>query len=99
MKFYPKFNRYDNDTSKVYDKTYFDLDGNACSDSTGKMSNYFGTALYYSANNPDTTLYNSYIPRAKGYPFVQTEFEPDNTGRIRAKGGAELYYADRCTQW
>ena len=89
LKFYPKFNRSYSDTTKVYDKTNFDLNVDSCSVLADKMSDYFGTARYYSANNPDTTLYNSYIPRAKGYPFVQTEFEPDNTGRIRAKGGAD----------
>jgi hypothetical protein len=47
--------------------------------------------IYYSNHNPDTSLpaqYNSYIPDAEGYPFVQTIFEPGYADRVSAQGGA-----------
>ncbi|WP_143774035.1 hypothetical protein, partial [Niastella vici] len=30
---------------------------------------------------------NQFIPDAQGYPFTETEYTPDNTGRISRQGG------------
>src|SRR5690606_33720218 len=52
------------------------------------MSVNSGAAHYYSASNPDyATGFHRYLPSAGGYPFSQTEYEPDGTGRIRRQGG------------
>ena len=57
------------------------------------MSNNAGASLYYSPNNPVATVgLNQFIPDAHDYPFTETEYTPDNTGRINRQGGAGLYH-------
>src|SRR3990167_1354869 len=55
------------------------------------MSPVSGASNYYSSENPliDTTkvIPENYLPDAERYPFSQTEFTPDNTGRIRRQSG------------
>lgn len=70
--------------------TYFDFDmDNDCDQTkTGKMSTSSGASRYYSPNNSNQSDENAYIPVAGGYPFTQTEYTPDNTGRIRRQSGA-----------
>jgi RHS repeat-associated protein len=51
-----------------------------------------GAAHYYSASSKFLTVdagkaYAKYIPDAEGYPFTQTEYSLDNTGRIVRQGG------------
>ncbi len=48
-------------------------------------------SIYYSPHNPDTggiNLSSRYIPDAKGYPLIQTIFEPGFADRVAAQGGA-----------
>lgn len=47
-----------------------------------------GASFYYSKNSADVGgRHRGYIPTAEGYPFVQTEYTQDNTGRINRQGG------------
>ncbi|WP_207513814.1 EndoU domain-containing protein [Longitalea luteola] len=47
-----------------------------------------GASQYYSPNNPKKTIgMNQFIPDAQGYPFTETEYTPDNTGRISRQSG------------
>ncbi|MCP9751474.1 hypothetical protein EGI32_10890, partial [Ferruginibacter sp. HRS2-29] len=47
-----------------------------------------GAARYYSAANSEVNDgLNKYIPNAQGYPFVQTLYTQDATGRIASQGG------------
>jgi RHS repeat-associated protein len=46
-----------------------------------------GAAYYYSANNTDKGRQQACLPDAKKYPFSQTQYTPDNTGRIKSQGG------------
>ncbi|WP_133055343.1 hypothetical protein, partial [Niastella koreensis] len=47
-----------------------------------------GASNYYSPSNPlGTNGYHKYIPDAKGFVFAETQYTPDNTGRISAQGG------------
>ena len=47
-----------------------------------------GAAQYYSDQNPEKLLgLNQFIPDANGYPYVETRYTPDATGRIEAQGG------------
>jgi RHS repeat-associated protein len=46
-----------------------------------------GASKYYSANNAVTSNFQDLVPDAQGYPFSQIEYTPDNTGRIKNKGG------------
>jgi hypothetical protein len=53
-----------------------------------EMVDSSGASLYYSANNPNKTIgMNQFIPNAEKYPFIETEYTPDNTGRISRQGG------------
>ncbi len=76
-----------NTTNAKY--TWTDFDQNSgCSSTLNTMKNTIGAANYYSSSNSMSgTGINAYIPDAAGYPFSQTEYEPDNTGRIRRQGG------------
>jgi RHS repeat-associated protein len=53
------------------------------------FDNLYGTGKYYSINNPFIALntYNGYTPLGENYPFSQTEYTPDNTGKISRQGG------------
>jgi len=58
-----------------------------CNSGAAPMDSTSGTSKYYSQNNPDKSGFNQYIPTAAGYPFTETEYTPDNTGRIKRQGG------------
>lgn len=91
IKFYRNFN-----LSAYNQKTYswkdFDTSQTAlsCNNSLTGMDTLSGASRYYSHNNPDKNLYQAYVPDAKMYPFVQVEFMPDNTGRIRRQSGVGI---------
>ncbi|KGO78770.1 hypothetical protein Q763_16720, partial [Flavobacterium beibuense F44-8] len=55
----------------------------------GGMSNEAGASKYYSENAQQSASspFQDFVPNANGYPFSQVEYTPDNTGRIRRKGG------------
>ncbi|MFI5129705.1 MAG: DUF6443 domain-containing protein, partial [Chitinophagales bacterium] len=46
-----------------------------------------GADYYYSIKNPDKDGVNKYIPDAGGYPYTQTQYTPDGTGRIMKQSG------------
>ncbi|HXB13878.1 MAG TPA: RHS repeat-associated core domain-containing protein, partial [Bacteroidia bacterium] len=49
-----------------------------------------GSSGYYSSSNPDKSVgFNAYLPDAQGYPFTQTEYTLDNTGRIARQSIAD----------
>lgn len=78
-------------TPVQYSKLDFDLDATACNTSTAAMSTSFGAAKYYShlsdwASTSETNFQN-YVPVAAGFPFIQTVYTPDNTGRVAKKSG------------
>ena len=56
-------------------------------DNTSISTPQTGASYYYSSENADKEGVQAYVPDAAGYPFTQTEYEPDNTGRIRRQGG------------
>jgi hypothetical protein len=59
-----------------------------CSTRANPMDSTSGASLYYSPNNPKKTIgLNQFIPNAEKYPFTETEYEQDNTGRIKRQGG------------
>jgi len=62
--------------------------GAICDIHADPMDTTTGASQYYSTNNPAKTLgMNQFIPDAKKYPFTETEYTPDNTGRISRQGG------------
>jgi YD repeat-containing protein len=83
--FYNKFNV--NTSGQEYSRHDFDT-GN-CSfipppmDSINSGLVATGSYGYYSSANPDKGIgFDAYLPDAVGYAFTQTEYTPDNTGRI-----------------
>lgn len=91
IKYYNKFNV--DDTNNVYSKNDFDLDiTGTCNSSPAPMDTVSGASQYYSNNNPNKNLQQSYLPHAKEYPFTQIEYTPDNTGRIRNQSGVGKDY-------
>jgi hypothetical protein len=54
------------------------------------VNTVYGAAWYYSQKNSSMSLggtQNYFIPMAEGYPFIQTEYTNDNTGRIQRISG------------
>lgn len=83
------FNLSQADPDREYNYTDFDLDDtDPCLSPVGGMHNSSGSSNYYSDENDDLSDEGAYLPDANLFPFVQTEYTPDNTGRIRAKSGA-----------
>ncbi|MFT3676813.1 MAG: RHS repeat-associated core domain-containing protein [Chitinophagaceae bacterium] len=79
-------------------KDVYDLlpeEGNICDAITPPMDSSTGASLYYSSDNalinpvPSylNTGFHKYIPSAFGYPYSETRYTPDATGRIAAQGG------------
>ncbi|HVU99126.1 MAG TPA: RHS repeat-associated core domain-containing protein [Puia sp.] len=59
-----------------------------CEVHADSMNSTAGASQYYSPNNPQANLgLNQFIPNAENYPFTETEYTPDNTGRINRQGG------------
>ncbi|MDR6764545.1 RHS repeat-associated protein [Flavobacterium sp. 2755] len=58
-----------------------------CNTEISGMSANSGSSKYYSSNNDIESPFKKYIPSASNFPFSQTEYTPDNTGRIARKGG------------
>ncbi len=88
MDFREGFNK--NSLGATYSRADFDIDNgsDACLVDTDPMDDDYGTSKYYSPNNTDKDEYQAYVPEANEYPFVRTEYTPDNTGRIRRQGAA-----------
>ncbi|MNJ86436.1 Ycf48-like protein [compost metagenome] len=88
LKYYPGFNK--NAAGQPYSKSDFDISSPADSCNPvpiNTMNTGSGASRYYSSNNGNTAGSQAYVPDAKGYPFSQVEYTPDNTGRIRRQGG------------
>ncbi len=89
LKYYENFNV--NKFLEPYSYSDFDTD-DGCNVVTSFMSSEeSGAAKYYSAMtsyDQETEGHQAYLPDADGFPFVQTEYTPDNTGRIRRQGAA-----------
>jgi len=95
IKYHDSFNTYNEGNGvKSYDRQAFDVSTKEdnCGIATKSMSSESGSSKYYSKNNPTQDGYHKFIPDAEGYPFSQTEYTPDNTGRIRRQGGVGKQY-------
>jgi hypothetical protein len=92
MKFYENFNR--NAGGIPYSAADFDVNTAQCAAQTQPMNTTSGSSKYYSTNNEFATAANpsapqpnknDYVPVANNFPFTQTEFVADNTGRIQSQ--------------
>ncbi len=89
LQFYPDFNR--NLAGDVY--SYQDFAPQVvlnCNLTADGMSPLSGASKYYSINNDVQNTHQDFVPTADNYPFSQTEYSLDNTGRIKKKGGVGL---------
>jgi RHS repeat-associated protein len=95
LRYYHQFNV--NTDGKNYNFYDFEITSN-CEITTEIMDSTSGASGYYSSNNSlleyevNTIERQSamFIPKAYGYPFVQTEFMPDQTGRPRRQSGVGI---------
>lgn len=89
IRFYSELNK--NANNSIYTHNDFDWDNPSVLDCApvpfSGMSNVAGASKYYSRNNVQLGNYQDLVPNAKGFPFSQIEYTPDNTGRIKRKGG------------
>lgn len=72
--------------SNIYDKYNYDTLTSPdvyCSMAAAPMDSISGASNYYSSLNPlkNTGIHRN-IPNANGYPFAETEYTQDNTGRV-----------------
>lgn len=63
-----------------------------CGASGDAMGTASGASRYYSPANTDKSGLNSYIPDAEGYPFTETQYTQDATGRISKQSGVGRNY-------
>ncbi|WP_281635418.1 RHS repeat-associated core domain-containing protein [Flavobacterium marginilacus] len=88
--FYPNLNKNSQGTS-IYTHNDFDWDKSTDKDCAptpiNNMSDTSGASKYYSGNNDEQKNYQDLVPKANLLPFSQIEYTPDNTGRIKSKGG------------
>ncbi|MBA4241931.1 MAG: hypothetical protein C0448_14490 [Sphingobacteriaceae bacterium] len=79
IKYYTNFNT-------GFSKEQFDVDANYQGAATATMPNTSATGSYYGSNNSATGS-DAYVPNAQGYPYTQTKFKTDGTGRVVAQSG------------
>ncbi|HRP55601.1 RHS repeat-associated core domain-containing protein [Agriterribacter sp.] len=95
IKYTPHFNNFLND--REYYKDNYDRvlpNSDYCSGAAQALDPAKGgAAQYYSPQNPEKEQDNNkLIPDAKGFPFAETKYTQDNTGRIAAQGGVGAYH-------
>lgn len=87
IEFTPNFN-VDATDNKPYSRKHFDIDkDDECNLEARPLSDLSGAGKYYSKENELKFQHDVAIPDADGYPFIQTVYTNDNTGRIRSQGG------------
>jgi hypothetical protein len=88
--YYPNFNKNSGvglSYPRPYSRNDFDKDGAVCAATTDSMHTNSGSSSYYSAKELLSNDKQDFVPISNGFPFTQIEYEPDNTGRIRAQSG------------
>ncbi|QQX76520.1 MULTISPECIES: RHS repeat domain-containing protein [Aequorivita] len=87
IKYYPDFNN--NTLNAAYTHLDFDWEDPSadCEVLVNGMSTGTGASGYYGPIGTATGTTRDLVPDAQLYPFSQVEYTPDNTGRIRRKGG------------
>jgi RHS repeat-associated protein len=105
IKYYDNFNK-SQVTGLAYGRADFDLDYTGCEELARPFSPTSGAEYYYSGNSlaeyssgpyaiGPTTQHRSaqwHTPQANGFPFVQTVWTPDPTGRVAKQGGAGFHH-------
>ncbi|WP_196896234.1 RHS repeat protein, partial [Aureivirga marina] len=102
IKYQNNFNKNSNEKSFSYkDFEQVDTSSEDCEVEISGLYTDSGAAKYYSPNNDmdPSKEYNKMIPDSRkdgtgkeGYPFIQTKYTSDNTGRIDKRGGVGYTY-------
>ncbi len=92
IKFYNDFNRNEEDVKYTHNDFDWDKADDCEIDLSGMSNNTSGASKYYSGNNTVQNNFQDYVPDALNFPFSQIEYTPDNTGRIRRKGGVGVQH-------
>jgi hypothetical protein len=99
LSYHPRFNRFESVSGAPIDitKNAYDIatEGNGCEIKVPGMDVHYGASRYYSpennfeinGNKGINIINKELIPDAKKYPYTQTRYTNDNTGRIRAQSG------------
>ena len=82
--YYDNFNTHG---GTPYNREHFEKDDPTCLSTPDDMDDTSGAGRYYSSNNPITGAHQAYLPDANGFPFSQTIYTQDQTGRVRFQGG------------
>ena len=94
IRYYEQLNK--NGTGVPYSYRDFDLEDTSVTcvpSQSGEMGTSSGASRYYSpGGHAGETNWQQYVPDAKGYPFTQVEYTPDNTGRVRSQSGVGIDY-------
>ncbi|MEL1244930.1 RHS repeat-associated core domain-containing protein [Flavobacterium sp. DGU11] len=89
IRFYDALNK--NSSLELFSNRDFDWENSGVTDCepthSPVMSKTSGASKFYSESTSIKNNFHDYVPNASGYPFSQIEYTPDNTGRIRRKGG------------
>jgi YD repeat-containing protein len=89
IKYFKNLNQ--NLNQKPYTHLDFDWDNKSTTNCIPEvikgMSTTSGASNYYSEFNLKQDGMQKFVPNANKFPFSQIEYTPDNTGRIRRKGG------------
>lgn len=100
LRYYLNLNK--NTEEDIYTHYDFDWDTGECLADVTAMSTASGASRYYSDLPSAINNWQDYVPNAEGIPFVQVEYTPDNTGRIRRQSGVGSAYAidgERITEY
>ena len=96
IEYYNKFNQAEAQPAHPFQ--YLDLltTGGTCTPVARPLDEGDGAELYYNPASLSLVdplfLQSKYVPQALGYPYVQTEYMPDRTGRVKRKGGVGQQY-------
>lgn len=90
IKYRPNFNlgfNTSNSQNEPYNWTIFETTASTnCIASAREFVAGIGTAKYYGASSPQGDFHD-YVPDAEGFPFTQTQYTLDLTGRIQQQAG------------
>lgn len=91
IQFTPLINRALNAPGSEYSKDLYDGLNSVsayCNTAAPGISKDTGASKYYSPDNPlGAAGFNRFIPDAELFPFTETKYTQDNTGRIAAQSG------------
>jgi YD repeat-containing protein len=85
------FNQFTDASGQAYPKDLYDLlqpNEELCVKGAPKLKTTSGASKYYSPYSSEVNdQFGKFIPDANGFPYSETRYTPDNTGRVAVQGG------------